>query len=67
MEPITWREMTWVGWLNRLLLQWFCIRLAYEIDEDGKKTNFEILKWVVPLTGWKADYKWIGKEPEWEE
>ena len=47
--------LTWVGWLNKLILQFFCIRLAY-----GKE--WKIIKWIVPLTGWGTiDYKYIDK------
>ena len=44
---------TWVGWLNRLVLQWLFIRLYY-----GQHWGF--LTRVVPLTGWGTAYKFIG-------
>lgn len=56
-----WREMSWVGWLNRLLLQWFFVRLAYEVDDAGRKVNFGILRWVWPTTGWTTDYRWLRR------
>lgn len=46
---------TWVGWLNILLLQWFCIRLGYG-------NEWKILKWIVPCTGWWSDYRYIGRK-----
>lgn len=46
------------GWLNYLIVQWFCIRITR--TEDWSK--FCILKWVVPGTGWGTDYKYIGSK-----
>jgi len=38
-------NLTWVGWLNFIILQWFLIRLAY-----GDK--WRLIFWVPPLCGW---------------
>jgi hypothetical protein len=72
--------MTWLGFFNYFVLQWFFIRLArvkrvvdYELDHiaflpdreiesSGRaitKTKYKILKWIVPLSGWETDYKYI--------
>lgn len=45
---------TWVGWLNILLFQWLFVRLAYG-------DRWRVLKWILPLTGWWSDYRYIGK------
>ena len=37
--------------LNRFVLQWFGIRLAKVLNEDGQQISWTILK-VMPLTGW---------------
>lgn len=55
-------KISWLGVLNRIILQWFFIRLARIVDDvTGKTLGYKILKWVVPLTGWGSDYKFIGK------
>ena len=49
---------TWLGWLNKLLLQFFFIRLAYSVDSG--KTSWTIMKWIVPLTGWgRVNYRYF--------
>jgi hypothetical protein len=47
---------TWVGWLNILLVQWFCARLQGCIDDEDGKTTWFIITPVAPLTGWKTNY-----------
>jgi len=42
--------LTWVGWLNFILLQWLFVRLAYG---DG----WHLLLWPLPLRGWWNDYR----------
>ncbi len=46
--------MTWVGWLNFCVLQWFGFRLYYRIDEDSSPAELECygasLAW--PMTRW---------------
>lgn len=46
---------SWVGWLNFIVLQWFCIRLAY-VQPGG---DWAIFCWPLPLTGWWSDYRYI--------
>ena len=58
--------MTWLKALNVFILQWFFIRLAKIVATDvieNKSTivGWTILKWIVPLTGWRSDYIYIGK------
>ena len=38
---------SWLGALNFLVLQWFCIRLAYFVDEETQK----IIKWGIKCNG----------------
>lgn len=59
---------SWVGLLNRILLQWFFVRLQMNIinsDIDG----FQLIGFIIPTTGWTTDYKYVFKEFElilWE-
>jgi hypothetical protein len=45
---------TWVGWLNRIILQWFFVRLGYG-------NQWRLMWGIVPLTGWWSDYWRIGR------
>lgn len=55
--------MTWLGLLNSIVLQWFFVRLARIVDTKTKIiVGWKLLKWIVPLTGWWSDYRYIGKE-----
>lgn len=47
--------LTWVGWINLLVLQWFCIRLGY-----GGAT-WQVVRWVVPMSGWWSKYQFITR------
>jgi len=52
-----------LGFLNYFILQWFFIRLGKEVDiETSKIIRWRILKWIVPLTGWKTNYIYLGKK-----
>jgi hypothetical protein len=53
---------TWVGWLNFLLLQWFCIRLEGTVNSDRSETEWNIIKWITPLTGWWSDYRYLNDD-----
>lgn len=54
---------TWLGWLNRILLQWFFIRLS-ELQQTSTQDHiaWQISYWIVPCTGWTTDYRTIGGE-----
>lgn len=49
-------SMTWVGWLNILLFQWMFFRLSYQEADNGRKYDFAILYWILPLSGWWGSY-----------
>ncbi len=52
--------MSYLGWLNFLLLQWFFIRLARVFDEQTKKPlGWTWLVGVIPLTGWWSEYSYL--------
>lgn len=52
--------MSWLGYLNFLVLQWFFVRLARIQDvETGKTVGYKFLKRIVPLTGWWSEYKYL--------
>lgn len=74
--------LTWVGWLNTLLLQWLFVRLQGVIDEIDRPSGGRLIVrnyWtlifpVVPLTGWWSDYVpkrhreiWLGRRPPLEK
>lgn len=56
---------TWLGWLNYIVFQWFCVRLTEVVDYNvlGEEINsrWEFTYWIVPLSGWKGDFKYIGR------
>ncbi len=47
-------RLTWVGWLNVLVLQWGFVRLSYG-------DRWRVLWLVVPLTGWCSPYVYVGR------
>ena len=56
------KNMTWLGYLNFIILQWFCIRLARTgkiIDGEFNQEGWKIIKYVFPLTGWWNDYVYM--------
>lgn len=59
---------SWLGWLNYIIFQWLCIRLTevVDTDKDGKEINskFEFDYWIKPMSGWKDDFKYLGKKDE---
>jgi len=50
-----WRGLTWVGWINLLLLRWFCIRLAYELKASGHPAVLDITYWSLTF---RAPWRW---------
>jgi hypothetical protein len=50
--------MSKLGKLNFYVLQWFFIRLA-KVSVEGNTVGWTVLKGVVPLTGWKSDYRYL--------
>jgi len=82
--------MTWLGWLNFIVLQWFGVRLArcYATElrcgrivnavvmpggavsvgsqwHRGRRVQvgWKLMRWIVPLTGWWSDFRWIARRP----
>lgn len=55
---------SWLGLLNRILLQWFFIRLQASIDVYPEITGFQLIGFIIPTTGWSTGYKYVGKEFE---
>ena len=42
-----WRGLSWVGWLNYLVLRWFFFRLTYKVDEEtGERISGYYFSWV---------------------
>jgi hypothetical protein len=54
--------LTWCGWLNVLVLQWLGLRLAYSIEraDSATVTEWRLMRWIVPLTGWWHPYRYFG-------
>lgn len=50
--------LTWVGWLNMLVLQWLGLRLAYVVPAAGvalappRRVGWALAWGVLPLAGW---------------
>lgn len=54
--------MTWLGYLNFLVLQWGFVRLARIVDSQTRRTiGWRWIGPVWPLTGWWNDYRFLGK------
>lgn len=59
---LLWCRMSWLGWLNLLLIQWSGWRLGRIMD--GEHTvRYAWIGPVWPMTGWWASnpYRWIGR------
>lgn len=41
--------LTWIGWLNFLVLRWFFVRLFYVVESDGTISRWGLTKWVWPI------------------
>jgi nicotinamide mononucleotide adenylyltransferase len=55
--------MSLLGFLNFFVFQWFFIRLAKVIDVDTNEiVDWKILKWVLPLTGWRSPYVFVNRK-----
>lgn len=35
-----WRGLTWMGWVNYLVLRWFFVRLHRVVEDDGEITGY---------------------------
>jgi hypothetical protein len=57
------KNITWLAYLNFIILQWFFIRISRtgEIKDDRFiQTGWGLVKFVLPLTGWWSNYIYIG-------
>lgn len=54
------RYLTWLGALNFVVLQWFGVRLV-RVSADGRTIGWRVWRWIVPLTGWWSDYRWLAR------
>jgi hypothetical protein len=60
VDKWTWLyKLTWVGWLNLIILQWFFIRLGRFYERNIKKNRFKIVIGIIPGTGWNKPYRYI--------
>lgn len=40
------------------------ISLGYQCDHERVFVGYRLLRWIVPLTGWWSDFRWIGARPK---
>lgn len=53
--------LTWVGWLNRIVLRWFFVCLAYRVEDDDTVSGYFLARWIWPFP-WQT-FKRIGRKP----
>lgn len=44
--------LTWAGWINCLLLQWLCLRLQREVEDDGTISGWAVCWAPIWRVGW---------------
>jgi hypothetical protein len=44
-----WRGLTWVGWVNYVVLRWFLFRIAYAVEDDGTISRY----WLAFVPTWR--------------
>lgn len=57
-------RITWLGFLNFVVLQWFFIRLARITNSFSDPTitiGWKILAPITPLSGWWNDFVYLNK------
>lgn len=47
-----WRGLTWVGWLNFLVLRWLLFRIGYTVEPDGTISRYYVT--FMPTWRWNA-------------
>lgn len=57
--------LTWLGWLNLVLLQWMCLALEAVVDGPPDDASHDTISgWRVvttlPLVRWRTRYKALG-------
>lgn len=48
-----------IGWLNIIFFQWLFLRIWWNVNSNGLTVGWS--GFVIPLTGWWSDYRWVGK------
>ena len=48
--------MTVLGFTNKYICQWLGFRIFKTVDK-GQVLNYGLFLGIMPLTGWKTDYK----------
>lgn len=51
-----------IGYLNFMLLQFFGIRLAMEVEDDDSISALNIIGPIVPFTGWWSSYVYVPRK-----
>ena len=54
---------SWLGALNFLVLQWLFIRLQETVDDNGAHEKWNVIGFIVPVTGWWNRYWYIWRLP----
>ena len=59
------RYISWLFYLNFLILQWFFVRLGRIVNrKTGEIEGWRFLGIVVPLTGWWGRYIFVCRLPK---
>jgi len=49
-------RVSWVKAANVFLFQWYFVRLARVLNDEGKQEGWGFIGPVLPLSGWGTDY-----------
>lgn len=52
-------KLTWLGKVNYYFIQFLYFRITTFTQDENKW--YGIQYWVIPMTGWTSDFKYIGK------
>lgn len=50
-----------LGALNFLVLQWLFIRLQETVDDNDAHVRWDIIGFIVPMTGWWTNYTYLWR------
>lgn len=58
--------LTWMGWLNFLVLQWLFVRVARRLpfattDYYVSRGRLYVVRYVLPLTGWVSPLVYVWR------
>lgn len=58
-------KYSWVGLLNIFIIQWLFIRIQISVKSKTDRTivDWNIIGFILPLTGWFSKYIYVYKIP----